>query len=1453
MNQPLWNSWARWALAGLLGTLGLGMVLSRPVPGPGTLSATGEPSHGATQAPRPLSAREHLSSSGPSTGKRVHVVPVSRRGGSEHSQGKVRLNAIQTPWEQFLRYLARQTGSHLVMKQAPPGRFHHLSTRLYTRQEAIELVNEQLQPLGYRLLDQGRHLVLVELEQLRSRYPRHRLKPATQAAEGQAQEQANTVRGLLGQAVGPRPLSRRKMQVASMTPKRKQEPVASVRRFAPPGAGEKEPSPIQQTTHLQPVPSAPARLPQPVRPLEPLPEPKTKGPHSLASPTPRFPATLPAAETDGPASPSEANFATGPVRVPLRRWQAVDVARVLYRAYRSQAALVESGPGGLPGFEVYEKRDAAAPGHPLQQEAPVGNRPQRLFAVGIDNQRQLLVIEGTASHGQAIATAAQVVDSLPPVAGKAVELVPTQKKLQGKTHVLQTALNHLVAQAGKGQPRGDAAQAPAAGQPAQLPAGQAPPGGQLPAGQAPPGGQPPAGQAPGGRPQPGETPAGEGEPLLRIDALRGPVTIQDVPGIGLVVTGNKEDVDAVVRIIRELERVAGGAVPNIHLLVLKHVNSESLAALLNSVYQELGAIRSPTGTQVKRASILPVVRPNALLIVASQGDIQAISQLAAQLDKPLDPQSEVQVFPLKHAVATQVAAALESLYPETQPQGQQAAPGLAPRVRVVADVRTNTLIVQARPRDLKEVALVVQRLDRDDSAAVNRMQVFPLKHAVAAELAEVINAAIQSVLNPAPAPTLPGQATGQVGAAAGQGQVPQQLREIKSVALEFLTSQGDAQKLVRSGVLADVRVTADPRINALIVTAPQQSMELMAALIAHLDRPSPAVAEIKVFTLANSDATAMAELLQNLFATGTQQPGQQGEAQGIQLVGAEGIGSTLVPLRFSVDVRTNSIIAMGGADALRVVEAILLRLDQTDVRQRQSTVVRLKNSPAADVAEAINQFLQSQRELMQIDPELVSNIELLEREIIVVPEPVSNSLLISATPRYYDEILELVRKLDQAPAQVVIQALLVEVELENTDEFGVELGVQDSVLFDRSLLNLDNFQTIQQTVTNTISGVATTTETIVNEERIPGFLFNNQQLGNNTRAHPSRVGTQGLSSFSVGRINGDLGFGGLVLSASSNSVSVLIRALAAKRKVRVLSRPQIRTLDNQLAVIHVGQQVPVISGATTNQAGGVTPVIGTPQLVGIILQVTPRISPDGTIVMETIATKSAISGQGVPILTDPSTGNVIESPIFDLTEARTTVSVPDGQTVVLGGMITKREEVVERKVPWLGDLPLLGAPFRYDGKVTRRTELLIFLTPRIVHSAEDAELIKQVEIQRLNFDLHEAEAIHGPIMSVVEPAGGVEQLPLPSEEDQANTPTTVMPPQKDDKGRGAFWRRGWLPWRVFGRREETEPVASGSGTPADQTASRSTTSPRPVLLRPESQLAAPADTATVPQRTGAAR
>jgi type II secretory pathway component GspD/PulD (secretin) len=478
---------------------------------------------------------------------------------------------------------------------------------------------------------------------------------------------------------------------------------------------------------------------------------------------------------------------------------------------------------------------------------------------------------------------------------------------------------------------------------------------------------------------------------------------------------------------------------------------------------------------------------------------------------------------------------------------------------------------------------------------------------------------------------------------------------------------------------------------------------------------------------------------------------------------------------------------------------------ETDPANQPQLIFRLKNIPATEAAKAINEYLVAQRQnSSSITSAITSRAALATGQVgvagnaasnfnsadaVVVAEPKTNSILVGASNRYLDRIRGLIQELDSTPPQVFIQALLVEVDLGNTDEFGVELGAQDSVLFDRSVI--DNILTVTETTSNPATGIATTNQTIVSQTAEPGFNFNNKPLGNNTAIHPSKVGSQGLGNFGLGRVNGDLGYGGLVLSAGSESVSVLLRALSTKRKIDILSRPQIRTLDSREAEIQIGQQVPVVDGVSLTPVGSANPVIRQDQ-AGIILKVMPRISPLDEIMIEVKAEKSEFRtapGSGIPIFTDATNGNVIEAPIKDVSKVSTMVSCMAGQTIVLGGMITKGHSTVERKVPILGDIPVLGWLFRYDNEQIQRKELLIFLTPHVLRNPCVSDEHLELETSRMHFPTEDAAQIHGPDPAPPEPiqprgikfptwpyvrrgtpAAAAETLPPTAPQDPAATP-----------------------------------------------------------------------------------
>jgi type II secretion system protein D len=1077
---------------------------------------------------------------------------------------KIRLTYFSTPWSMVLPKVAKQSGLILVMKRCPAGAFQHPDFRQYTVLEAIEIINHELEDTNFRLIRQDNFLIVLYTEDLRSEYDR----PVIHARRHQEPRSDDT-------SESRSPAARTNFDIRQ---------VSAESAASSPDSGVKVPTTLDAERRTPDAESGPMLL------------------DANASPTPPAPIAAPAVAPQKPDAPEEpATTATQTTIFVPQHGTAADVAKHLYAALRTRSELLANGLQGLPSFRVF---DAPKDRHQGSGRAPAAvaiDKEQAAalpttFIVGLDTDHNRLVLEARPKRLNAVIRLCERLDAHGEGTGEPLELVTADAQTCAVAKNLGPELNRLVAQRG---PVETVAQVtpgtPSTGQSISPSNGNQP--------------------ATGAQAAPGTGEKGISE---IIKGLKGDVAVESVPDLGiLILRGGQSDVDAVMKVIREIERLSVGSTPQIHLLQLQYVNSESFSKLLNEVYKALSASRTEgAGAGKQLIQVFPVVKPNAVLVLAPPADMASVLKLASELDQPVNPELEFQVFRLRYGYATQVAQSVTEFYKSPR--------ALGTAVNVFADARTNSLIIQARPRDLVEVGRLVEKLDG----------------------------------------------------------------------------------------------------------------------------PTASQATIKVFALQNADATSIQRLLETLFGSGQQRAGNTNPGQPTE----EGASQTAAPttLRVSVDVRTNTIIALGSPDTLRAVEAVITRLDNSDVHQRQTMVIRLKNNAADNVARAITDFVRSQRDLQQIEPEAMSNVEVLEREVFVVSEPISNSLLLSATPRYFDDLKKMIDKLDAPPAQVIIQALIVEVTLNNDDEFGIELGFQSPVLFNRS--NIGNLTT----TTTTFQNVSTTVQNtnVLSSTASPGFQFGDPSagLGTNPSQTTAQVGTQELTNFGVGRISPTEGIGGLVLAASSESVSALLRALSYKQTIHILSRPQIRTLDNRLASIQVGKRVPIVYSATTNALGNIQPIIQYDN-AGIILTVQPRITPDGMIALEAYAEKSQYEPGGVTLLSTVGGGS-IQSPIKDITRAEASVNVASGNTVVMGGMITSSDTLTTAKVPWLGDVPIIGQVFRYDSRLTVRTELLIFLTPRVIRDDADDEMIKQVETERVHFLVDEAEAMHGPIMSSRPPVLG---------------------------------------------------------------------------------------------------
>src|SRR5262249_32798842 len=200
------------------------------------------------------------------------------------------------------------------------------------------------------------------------------------------------------------------------------------------------------------------------------------------------------------------------------------------------------------------------------------------------------------------------------------------------------------------------------------------------------------------------------------------------------------------------------------------------------------------------------------------------------------------------------------------------------------------------------------------------------------------------------------------------------------------------------------------------------------------------------------------------------------------------------------------------------------------------------------------------------------------------------------------------------------------------------------------------------------------------------------------------------------------------------------------------SRPQIQTLDNQTALINVGQDIPYVTASNLTATGIVSNSI-TYRSVGVILQVTPRISPDGTVIMRVIPEVSKVAPTTINL------GNGVTATAFDVQHVETTVTAQDGETVAIGGLITKRDEKMENKIPWFGDLPYVGAAFRYRTQSKAKFELLVILTPHIVKTRADADAILAKESSRMDWIVGDIARTHGttgmePIFATAPHVGG---------------------------------------------------------------------------------------------------
>ena len=705
---------------------------------------------------------------------------------------------------------------------------------------------------------------------------------------------------------------------------------------------------------------------------------------------------------------------------------------------------------------------------------------------------------------------------------------------------------------------------------------------------------------------------------------------------------------------------------------------------------------------------------NALIITDTTANIKRLMQIIKALDTHMATVAEIRVFRLTNADATSAASLINTMFQQQQsgtrgqqgpsnpmemmmqgmrggPGGQrpggagtsgQSQAGGSVNVQVVAtaDERTNSVVVRGSAEVLDIVDSMIKQLE-DTTAKVAGVRIFQLRYADAMNTAEMIN-----------------QLFGDEQASSGNQQAGFGPMMFRGPEARTQTQQNE-----QAGSAVKVAAAADSQTNTVVVTGPDSVLEVVAQVVKNLDAQLPNMADVKVFHLEYADAQDTAELINEVFGESrtssrtTRSSSQQNQQVQFMRGGpggfpgqtqtTQGTSASNVVIVASADSRTNSVVVSGPAETLQIIAQVVKELDENPEQERKIFVYPLKNANAENLKEIINnlftemqalnqagsttgqQFQGQQRGVQQAAAQATqssdsSSANDLSEDTYLEADTDTNALLVLTSSRNYELLKPIIDELDKPVGQVLIKVLFAEI----THSDDVDLGTEFSVWNLRGSGDSNNVEV-------------------------------------STRYPPTPTG-------------------GVTATVLDRTLDVTIRALQETGKLNILSRPYILTSNNQTATITVGQQVPYATGESlTNGQSQTTTEY---RDVGIILEVTPSINPDGLVNMTVRPEISSTTGENVQISEN------LSLPVFATRTSETKVAIRDGQTIVIGGLMQDEVRDTVSKVPLLGDIPLLGYLFKRTIQEKDKTELLIFLTPHVAPDATALTPISDKERKRSN-------------------------------------------------------------------------------------------------------------------------
>jgi len=495
---------------------------------------------------------------------------------------------------------------------------------------------------------------------------------------------------------------------------------------------------------------------------------------------------------------------------------------------------------------------------------------------------------------------------------------------------------------------------------------------------------------------------------------------------------------------------------------------------------------------------------------------------------------------------------------------------------------------------------------------------------------------------------------------------PEEKYTTQIISLKYIPV-AEVSKIIKPFLSDGADVIEHPPHNILIINDLASNIRKSLDIIALFDIDIFAEMKVRIYPILNADVTEVAKEMERIFSSFE-----------VSTKSGRGVGITFTPI-----TRINSLLAVSSIpNIFERVEGWLKELDKTPAEGTKLSVFvyYVQNAKAKDVAEVLKQIFVSPKEKKPEFRERVVASEptprgvrpstptpaappreeagaVPEGEINIVVDETNNALVIRAFQRDYRSIIEIVKKLDLYPKQVLIDVLLAEITLDNTTQFGIEWS-------------------------RFLTSHPPNAQEVVVGARPPADPF-----------------SQALTAIGLRYSIVELG----------GRVSAAIRAAATRGRLKVISSPHILASNNKEAKIQVGSSQPILTSTYTTTATAATNVVeGTIEYkdIGIILTVTPRISDGGLVAMEISIEDSTV---------DTTTlGNLTFVPVFGKRTAKTVLSILEGQTIVIGGMIQDSKNVTKSGIPFLSRIPLLGALFGTHSYTLGKTELILLMTPHII-------------------------------------------------------------------------------------------------------------------------------------------